>query len=63
MLAIDDIEQQFGKIHLLVDKIFEHHSGLIQNSNMFHLKFSLLLSSLVHMKNSLAKYLEHEAKD
>ena len=34
-----------------------------QNSNMFHLKLAMLLSSMVQMKNSLMRYLEHDAKE
>ncbi|CDW78228.1 UNKNOWN [Stylonychia lemnae] len=63
MLALDDLDDQFSKIHLLVDKLFENQKNMSQNSNMFHLKFSLLLSSIVQMKNSLMKYLEHESQE
>ena len=36
---------------------------MTQNSNMFHVRFAMLLSSVVQMKNSLIKCLEHEAKE
>jgi hypothetical protein len=63
MLQVEDIEQQFGKLHLLIDRLFENQSNMTQNSNMFQVRFALLLSSLVQMKNSLIKSLEHEAKE
>ena len=63
MLEVDTIEQQFGKIHLLIDRIFENQLNMTQNSNMLHVRFSMLLSSIVQMKNSLIKCLEHEAKE
>jgi len=50
-------------LHLLVDRVFENQKNMNQNSNLFHAKFAMLLSSLVQMKNSLIKYLEHEAKE
>ena len=46
-----------------MDKIFENQENMSQNSNMFHVRFSMLLSSVVQMKNSLIKCLEHEAKE
>jgi hypothetical protein len=63
LLEVDKIEGDFGKLHLLVDKVFSIENDLQQNSRLFHLKFALFLSSIVQMKNSLAKYLDYEAKD
>lgn len=63
MLALDDIDDSFGRVHLLIDKIFENQHQMIQNSNMFHLKLAMTLSSITQMKNSLVKFLEHEVKE
>ena len=35
----------------------------MQNSHLFQLKFSLVLSSMVQMKNSLIKYMDYESRD
>jgi hypothetical protein len=63
MLQVEDLDQNFGRLHLLIDRVFENQANLTQNSNMFHLRFSLMLSAIVQMKNSLVKSLEHEAKE
>lgn len=63
MMNVEQIEQQFGKVHQLIDNIFENQPTLSQNSNMFHLRFSMVLSAIVQMKNSLVKCLEHQAKE
>ena len=58
------IEKDFGKIHLLIDKLFQNEDDLEQqNSHLFHLKLSLILSAMVQMKNSLVKYLDYEIND
>ena len=36
---------------------------ILQNSHLFQLKFSLLLSSMVQMKNSLMKYMDYESRE
>ena len=32
----------------------------VQNSHLFQIKFSIILSSVIHMKNSLINYLEYK---
>jgi len=62
---VDEIEQDFGKLHLLVDALTQPTVGekLLQNSHLFQLKFSLVLSSMVQMKNTLVKYMDHEGRE
>ena len=51
-------------MHLLIDRLFQAEDDLpVQNSNMFHVRLSLILSIVVHMKNSLVRYLDYEAKE
>ena len=49
LLQIDRIEQEFGKLHLLVDNLMRPKASekVSQNSFLFQLKFSMLLSSMV----------------
>lgn len=49
LLQIDAIEQDFGKLHLLVDSLTQPSmtEELLQNSHLFQLKLALLLSSMV----------------
>lgn len=47
MLQVEEIEQEFGKMHLLVDRLFENSPNMTQNSNMFQVRFALILSSIV----------------
>lgn len=63
MLSVNEIDRSFSQLHLLIDRVFENQKNMNQNSNLFHLKFAMMLSSLVQMKNSLLKYLEHEARE
>jgi hypothetical protein len=65
LLQVDRIEQEFGKVHLLVDRLMRPKSSekVQQNSFLFHMKFAMLLSSMVQMKNSLIKYLDYESSD
>ena len=65
LLQVDEIEQDFGKLHLLVDGLTQPSPGekLLQNTHLFQLKFSLLLSSMVQMKNSLMKYMDYESRE
>ena len=48
LLQIDAIEQDFGKLHLLVDSLTQPNmtEELLQNSHLFQLKLALLLSSI-----------------
>lgn len=64
-MKIDEIEQDFGKLHLLVDSLTQPSptEKLLQNSYLFQLKFSLVLSSMVQMKNTLVKYMEYEGRE
>ena len=51
-------------MHKLIDKLFETDEDLkAQNSFMFHLKISMILSTMVQMKNSLVKYLDYEVNE
>lgn len=52
-------------MHLLVDRLMRPKSceKVSQNSFLFQLKLSMLLSSMVQMKNSLVKYLDYETSD
>lgn len=65
LLQVDEIEQDFGKLHLLVDSLTQPSPGekLLQNSHLFQLKLSLVLSSMVQMKNSLVKYMDYENRE
>lgn len=65
LLQVDRIEQEFGRVHLLVDRLMRPKSceKLSQNSFLFQMKFAMLLSSSVQMKNSLIKYMEYESTD
>ncbi len=64
ILDTDSIEKDFGKIHLLIDKLFQNEEDLEQqNSYLFHVRLSLLISAMVQMKNSLVKYLDYEIND
>jgi hypothetical protein len=60
---VGELDQHFGRLHLLIDRLFENQASLTSNSYMFHARFSLILSAIVQMKNSLVKCLEHEAKE
>jgi hypothetical protein len=63
LLQVERIEQDFGKVHLLVDRLMRPKSSdrVQQNSFLFQMKFAMLLSSMVQMKNSLIKYLDFES--
>lgn len=65
LLQVDRIEQEFGKVHLLIDRVMRPKASekITQNSFLFQLKLSMLLSSMVQMKNSLIKYLDYEHND
>ena len=64
ILDIDRIESDFGQLHHLIDKLFQNEDDMEQqNSNLFHIKFSLILSYMVQMKNSLVKYLDYEINE
>lgn len=64
ILDIDNIESDFGQLHHLIDKLFQNEEDMEQqNSYLFHIKFSLILSSMVQMKNSLVKYLDYEINE
>eukprot|EP00347_Sterkiella_histriomuscorum_P018336 403345893 len=63
MLALEQIDDSFGKVHLLVDRLFENQDQMTQNSNMFHFKLAMLISSIIQMKNTLVKFLEHDSKE
>ena len=59
----EKIEQDFGKIHLLIDNLLQTRERTNSNSNSFQLMLSLVLSSTVQMKNSLIKYLDFETNN
>ena len=64
ILDADQVDVEFGQIHLLVDKLFQNEDDMEQsNSYLFHVKLALILSSMVQMKNSLMKYLDYEIND
>ena len=64
VLDFNSIERDFSKIHLLVDSLFVSSTDLPpQNSYLFQLKLSLLLSAMVQMKNTLVKYMDYELSD
>lgn len=64
VLDFSNIEQQFSKIHLLIDNLFQNEDDLKpQNSYLFQVKISLILSSMVQMKNTLVKYLDYEVEE
>ena len=64
VLDFGQIEQEFSKIHILVDNLFQNEDDLKpQNSYLFQVKISLILSSMVQMKNTLVKYLDYEVEE
>lgn len=64
ILDINSIEADFGQLHHLIDKLFQNEDDMEQqNSYLFHIKFSLILSCMVQMKNSLVKYLDYEINE
>lgn len=48
-----------------MDSLTQPNPGekLLQNTHLFQLKFSLLLSSMVQMKNSLMKFMDYESRE
>ena len=65
LLKVEEIEQEFGRLHMLVDGLTQPKPGekLLQNTHLFLLKFALILSSMVQMKNSLMKYMDYESRE
>ena len=64
ILDVDSIERDFARLHHLVDKLYQNDDDLPQqNSYLFHLKFSLVLSVVVQMKNTLSKFLDFEINE
>ena len=62
LMQVDQVEKDFGRIHLLVDRLFVNKSikSFIQNSNQFHVSLGIILSCTVQMKNSLIKFLDYD---
>ena len=64
MLDVDKIENDFAKVHLLIETLFQTEEDLaVQNSHLIHVRLSMVLSIVVHMKNSLIRYMDYEAKE
>lgn len=48
ILDFESIERDFGKVHLLIDKLFQNEDDLVpQNSYLFQIKLPLVLSAMV----------------
>ena len=48
ILDTTKVETEFSKLHLLMDRLFQNEDDMQQqNSYLFHLKFGLVLSSMV----------------
>lgn len=62
LMQVEKVEKDFGRVHLLVDKLFANKSikSFIQNSNQFHVSLGIILSCTVQMKNSLIKFLDYD---
>jgi hypothetical protein len=58
VLDFNTIQHEFAKVHLLIDRLFQNENDLPQqNSYLFQVKTSLILSAIVQMKTSLLKFM------
>lgn len=61
---MNKIEKDFSKVHLLIESLFQIEEDLaFQNSHLIHIRLSMVLSIVVHMKNSLIRYMDYESKE
>lgn len=63
VLNIDKIVRDFSELHHLTDTLMQREQSYGQNSFLFQVNLSLLVSSMVHMKNTLVKFMDHESKE